>query len=586
MQQIFRKKKLLFVFSIIVLNLQINNNLYAFQSTNDYNPSLSPDGSKIVFNTDRHGSESIYISDLNGSNQKRLTFSTSSNGDFAPSWSPDGSKIAFHSQRTGIYQIYTMNPDGSDQVPLTESYSDDTLPSWSSDGSKIYFSSRRTGVTQIWKMDKDGSRKSQVSFSKGEKFGPVISPDGSKILYNSPFTGGTELYIVNSNGSGQTRLTNAVPPSTGTRILGYNWIDNGKRILISTNFGIINSMRNIYTMKIDGSDIKKLSNEFVDYNNPVMSPDEKTIFFDTERNGGNEIYSMDLNGNYLLNITKTSSKNRVPNWAKNGSKIIFESQRDGNYEIYIMNSDGSNPVNLTKSKGEELAPKVSFDSKKIVYRRADFVTHNDIFIMDISGNNAKSISKDNIFRKLKVFPVNPTFTPKGDKIVVDIFNTEGTISDIYIINADGKNITNLTHNSAGEIDRNPRVSPDGKYIIYTTRIGGNWEIFRMNIDGTDPVNLSNENTQEFYPSWSSDSEKIYFTSYGSQGDRNIYIMDKDGNNVKKITNDIGNNWYASISPDGKKILVDSTSDLNYEIYTIDINGRNKTNLTSKHKSNQ
>ena len=106
----------------------------------DYAPSWSPDGSKIVFQSNRDGNTEIYVMNADGSDVQRLTNNALDDGD--PNWSPDGSKIVFQSNRDSfVYEIYTMNADGSDVQRLTNNALDDIYPSWSPDGSKIAFSS-------------------------------------------------------------------------------------------------------------------------------------------------------------------------------------------------------------------------------------------------------------------------------------------------------------------------------------------------------------------------------------------------------------------------------------------------------------
>ena len=98
----------------------------------DIRPHWSPDGKKVVFNTNRDGNWEIYIMDADGSNQLNLT-NNSSSDDLDPSWSPDGTKIAFVSRRDMNMEIYVMNADGSNQAILTYDpfFYEENEPSWS-----------------------------------------------------------------------------------------------------------------------------------------------------------------------------------------------------------------------------------------------------------------------------------------------------------------------------------------------------------------------------------------------------------------------------------------------------------------------
>src|SRR6267154_1825482 len=99
--------------------------------------SWSPDGKKIVFNSNEDGNPQIYTMDTDGGQRKRL----SNNGfkEFHPAWSPDGKSIMFVSDRDGNQEIYTMNTDGSAQMRLTTTPFKEFNPQWSPDGKEILY---------------------------------------------------------------------------------------------------------------------------------------------------------------------------------------------------------------------------------------------------------------------------------------------------------------------------------------------------------------------------------------------------------------------------------------------------------------
>lgn len=103
----------------------------------------------------------IYIMNADGSDIRRLTFHT--DNDRSPRISPDGSRILFVSDRDGNSEIYVMNLDGSDVRNLTYSPFDDYSPSWSSDGSRIAFVSDRIGNPNIYVMTADGTRSASLT---------------------------------------------------------------------------------------------------------------------------------------------------------------------------------------------------------------------------------------------------------------------------------------------------------------------------------------------------------------------------------------------------------------------------------------
>jgi Tol biopolymer transport system component len=95
------------------------------------NHTWSPDGSKLAFTSTRDGKAEIYIMDVDGTNQTRLTYSNwepfGESTDF-PAWTPDGSKIVFASNQTGNWEIYIMTADGATVTRLTNNAAMDMLP--------------------------------------------------------------------------------------------------------------------------------------------------------------------------------------------------------------------------------------------------------------------------------------------------------------------------------------------------------------------------------------------------------------------------------------------------------------------------
>ncbi len=166
-------------------NLQnLTNNL-----TEDESPSWSPDGERIVFSARREGhvenkfgiTYEIYVMDSDGGNQQRLT--ENRNNDGSPLWSPDGERIVFESDRKGEfenYDIYVMDADGGNLQKLTNIRGWDSSPSWSPDGERITFMSERAGNTEIYVMDADGGNPQNLTNSPGGDFAPA--------WLNSPFS--------------------------------------------------------------------------------------------------------------------------------------------------------------------------------------------------------------------------------------------------------------------------------------------------------------------------------------------------------------------------------------------------------------
>ena len=147
--------------------------------------------------------------------------------------------------------------------------------------------------------------------------------------------------------------------------------------------------------------------------------------------------------------------------------------------------------------------------------------------------------------------------------------------DIYTMNADGSNQINLTNNRAS--NRHPAVSPDGLKIAFESNRDGNREIYVVNADGSNLVRLTNNPAADTYPTWSPDGSKIAFRS-NRELTQEIYVMNADGSNVVRIT---GSDDFGYISPawspDGSKIAFHSFPE--FKIYVMNADGSNIVRLT-------
>ncbi len=133
-------------------------------------PKWSPDGSQFVYNGCIGSSCGVMLSNVDGSAPQLLTDNPS---DTNPEISPDGSTIVFMSERAGNWEIYRMDINGDNMIALTEDPNSDGLPTWSPDGSKIAFVSNRDGEWSVWAMNADGSNKRRQFVVEGSLDGIV-----------------------------------------------------------------------------------------------------------------------------------------------------------------------------------------------------------------------------------------------------------------------------------------------------------------------------------------------------------------------------------------------------------------------------
>lgn len=150
-------------------------------------------------------------------------------------------------------------------------------------------------------------------------------------------------------------------------------------------------------------------------------------------------------------------------------------------------------------------------------------------------------------------------------------------SEIFVINADGSNLTQLTNNTAD--DDKPSWSKDGRRIAFESNVDGDYEIFVMDADGSNLTQLTNNNFDDYGPSFSPDGSQIAYHSTQT-GNIDIYVMNADGSSAERITSNVtAIDRSPSWSPDGSQLIYFSDSSGGRELYTIDIQTGTLTRLT-------
>lgn len=272
----------------------------------------------------------------------------------------------------------------------------------------------------------------------------------------------------------------------------------------------------IFSMNVDGSDLKQLSNGEGKTTCSYFTPDNKSIVYASTHKSsaacppkpdmtrgyvwslfnGFDIFRADLNGKNVKQLTTTPRYDAEATIRKDGT-IVFTSLRDGDLDIYTMDKNGKNVKKLTNELGYDGGPFWSYDGKQIVFRAFHPETEKE-------KADYLALLKDDLIRPTKL--------------------------DLWVMNADGSNKKRITNFNKATFA--PYFFPDGKRIIFSSNMddpkGRNFELYAVNVDGSGLERITYNDSFDGFPMFSPDGKKLVFASNrnaAKQGDTNIFIAD-------------------------------------------------------------
>jgi Tol biopolymer transport system component len=272
----------------------------------------------------------------------------------------------------------------------------------------------------------------------------------------------------------------------------------------------------IVVMNADGSDQTLLADTAPVYGCvPDWSPDGSKIVFQGVVNaGGNsvsQLFVINADGTGLTQLTTFGTANDgpyAPKWSPEGSQIVFHTENGE--QIYVMNADGSGITQLTHANSDTdpdglgyRDPNWSPDGRWIVFQRIYNTLDGlrcDLWTMNPTGGERRQLTAGAGGPGFCYPDEFPTWSPDGTKIAFT--RGGGGIFEIYVVDADGSGLTQLTNNG---VDFEPSWSPDGTMIAFSEYFSGSgkYDIVAMNADGSGQTNLTNSGTssRNEFPSW-------------------------------------------------------------------------------------
>jgi Tol biopolymer transport system component len=269
--------------------------------------------------------------------------------------------------------------------------------------------------------------------------------------------------------------------------------------------------------------ISKLTRPRFSY--PTWSPDNTRILYETSVTGNWEIWVMDLqglanSGGKVTRLTDNDHLDRMPSWSPDGRSVAFVSDRDGDYEVFTMNADGSTQVQLTHDDVPAIHPYWSPDGTRIIYNRVVKGERvYEIRMMNRDGSADTAILSD---EELNSYA---QISPDGTRVVFDkwVENDENN-GEIYVLSLESGALTRLTENTT--YDGYPTWHPDGKRIIYASRVGEQFKLFSICADGTDRRQFTFGAGNDARADVSSDGRKIVFNRE-IDDNINIHVLEMD-----------------------------------------------------------
>ena len=249
-------------------------------------------------------------------------------------------------------------------------------------------------------------------------------------------------------------------------------------------------------------------------------------------------------------------------------KMSFSSDRDGPFDIYLMNDDGTNPVNITAviNEGADFTDYAwSADGKHLAINATVGALQTDIVVVDVENVLAAYNATDT-----PGLDRSPSWSQDQGTIVFES-KRDGNW-DVYRMNADGTAQLNLTNTSSPNSNHSPSISPDGDLIVYESTISGNGgQIHIMGMDGSDPIELTQILGTGERPTWSPSADKIAYIASTNDG-YSIQVIHEDDGSIDTLVDGMGIiPTYPVWSDDGSHIAFSANTSGNWEIYKVNVN---------------
>jgi Tol biopolymer transport system component len=434
----------------------------------------------------------------------------------------------------------------------------------------------------IWVMNPDGSNPTNLTPNTPQtsEVSPAWSPDGAKIAFMRSAGANVEggVYVMNADGSNQTRVPIASP--VGSVV----WSPDGTKFAYSA---ARNNVMDIFVSNVDGSGEVNLTKGTGAGGTPTWSPDGARIAYAA----GSALCVMFADGSNRQRILDDTAVKGInnPKWSPDGTLIMFSGgafTNPGPAKAYLVSPDGSNLAHVNETFAPYYDPAWSPDSKKIVFRTHDELAA-DIGVINLDGTGFIKFSPN-----IRIIDSQPAWQPLvgGERKIVFTSERDGN-PEIYVMDADGGNQINLTNNPAK--DATPVWSPDRRRIAFTSDRSGRSNIYVMDAGGGNVRNVTNfaltptSDVRVYDPTWSPDGSKLVFvgTMMGETSGLLVVNSDGSGGEARPILEGSTEVADPAWSPDGTRIayvgrepFFNPEDGVKFYVFVINADGSGKTRV--------
>ena len=290
---------------------------------------------------------------------------------------------------------------------------------------------------------------------------------------------------------------------------------------------------------------------------PMEGPDG-VIVFAGERDGNYDIWVVRPDGSDLRRLTTAPARERSPDVSPDGSSIVYTSGRDGHRDLYRVSADGSGREPLTTSDHDDYAPAISPDGQRVAWV-SDRSGNLDIWIMSDNGSGFDEDTAVNVTDHSSTDGGHsdqlPAWFADGQRIVFNSNRAES--ADIWVVDTEDEGAPiQLTRDRTG--DFHATVNADGAIAYVRRRTQDlNRELYALLGEGQAPRRLTETSAHELGPDFAPDGERLVTARGGvrpdlTEFDTTLAILNIDGDDlgtlVLGLDNAVDPAWVARLGP--------------------------------------